>query len=173
MIKKILIIFACFFFLYVFILVDKSQKNLVTHPTAKNAKLSYFEDQRIKEIEIDFGKKTLRHFLVLGELIGQGDFLKYNQMNNWKKANVKYGNKLFKAEIKLHGKRPDGHSYGFIYHSYSIKLKNDTINGFRRFKLIVNKRLDRAKTTLKLAKMYDVLSMPISPVKVYFNEKKI
>ena len=93
-------------------------------------------------------------------------------MNNWKKANVKYGNKLFKAEIKLHGKRPDGHSYGFIYHSYSIKLKKgDTINGFRRFKLIVNKRLDRAKTTLKLAKMYDVLSMPISPVKVYFNEK--
>ena len=173
MIKKILIIFACFFFLYVFILVDKSQKNLVTHPTAKNAKLSYFEDQRIKEIEIDFGKKTLRHFLVLGELIGQGDFLKYNQMNNWKKANVKYGNKLFKAEIKLHGKRPDGHSYGFIYHSYSIKLKKgDTINGFRRFKLIVNKRLDRAKTTLKLAKMYDVLSMPIFPVKVYFNEKK-
>ena len=33
-------------------------------------------------------------------------------------------------------------------------------------------KVDRAKTTLKLAKMYDVLSMPISPVKVYFNEKK-
>ena len=40
-----------------FLYLLTNHKNLVTHPTAKNAKLSYFEDQRIKEIEIDFGKK--------------------------------------------------------------------------------------------------------------------
>ena len=173
MIKKILFICICFFFFFTFWLIDKSQKSSSVNQNIKNLKLSYFEDARIKDINIDFSKKTLRHFLVLGELVDQGDFLKYNQTNSWKKVNITYDNRLFKAKIKLHGKIPDGHSNGFIYHSYSVKLKKGkTINGFRKFKLIVNKRLNKAKATIKLAQQFDLLAMQIFPIKVNFNEKK-
>ena len=38
--------------------------------------------------------------------------------------------------MKLHGKKPNNHSKGFIYHSYSVKLKKgQTINGLENLKL--------------------------------------
>jgi len=173
MIKKILFISISLLFCFVFFILDKSQKGSSANENTKNIKLLYFEDARIKDININFSKKTLRHFLVLGELVKQGDFIKYNQNNNWKRVNITHNGNLYKAKIKLHGKRPDGHSNGFIYHSYSIKLdKGKTINGYRKFKLVVNKRLNRAKATLKLAQKFELLAMPIFPVKVNFNENK-
>ena len=63
----------------------------------------------------------------LGRLIDQGEILKYNQMNSWKKVKIEYKNKNYEAKMKLHGKNPNNHSKGFIYHSYSVKLKKDKL----------------------------------------------
>jgi hypothetical protein len=172
MAKNSLILFAIIIIISIFLKNEKFYLNTTNENRELNSKLVYFEDNRINDIEINFGKKTLRHFLVMGRLVEQAEVTKYNSLNKWKKVKIKYKNKTFKAQMKLHGKNPDGHSNGFIYHSYSIKLKkNNTINSYRNFKLIVNKRLNGSKKILSLAKNYDLLSLPINPVKVSFNNE--
>lgn len=136
-----------------------------------NNNLVHFENLRIEDLKINFGKKTTRHFLVMGRLIDQGEILKYNQMNSWKKVKIEYKNKNYEAKMKLHGKNPNNHSKGFIYHSYSVKLKKgQTINGFRKFKIIVDKRFEGSNKVLALSKVMNVLSLPIYPIKVNFND---
>ena len=123
MTKNSLILFAIIIIISIFLKNEKFYLNTTNENKELNSKLVYFEDNRINDIEINFGKKTLRHFLVMGRLIEQAEITKYNSLNKWKKVKIKYKNKTFNAQMKLHGKNPDGHSNGFIYHSYSIKLK--------------------------------------------------
>ena len=174
MTKKSLILFGiiAIIIISIFFKNEKFYQSTSNENKELNSKLIYFEDSRINNIEINFGKKTLKHFLVMGRLVEQAEVTKYNSLNKWKKVKIRYKNKTLNAQMKLHGKNPNGHSNGFIYHSYSIKLKkDDTINNYRQFKLIVNKRLNGSKKILSLAKNYDLLSLPIHPVKVLFNNE--
>ena len=172
MVKNSLIIFAIIVAIFIFVKNEKFNQNILNVNVELNSKLIYFEDKRIEDIKINFGKKTLRHFLVMGRLVEQVEIPKYNSLNKWKKVKIRHKDNIFKAKMKLHGKNPTNHSNGFIYHSYSIKLKKgDTINGYRDFKLIVNKRFNGSKKILSLAKHYDILSLPINPVKVEFNNE--
>ena len=172
MVKNSLIIFTIIVVIFIFVKNEKFNQNVLNVNAELNSKLIYFEDKRIEDIKINFGKKTLRHFLVMGRLVEQVEIPKYNSLNKWKKVKIKHKDNIFKAKMKLHGKNPTNHSNGFIYHSYSIKLKKgDTINGYRDFKLIVNKRFNGSKKILSLAKHYDILSLPINPVKVEFNNE--
>lgn len=163
----LIIILAIIFYLS----LDKNKKKNEINGKLK-LKLSYFENNRIDDLEIKFGKKTTRHFLVMGSLVEQADFEKYNALNTWKKIKIKSEGRELSAKMKRHGRVPDNHSNGFIYHSYSIKLgKNETINGYRNFKLVVNKRLDGSKKILALSKILNIFSIPVFPVKVKFNNK--
>jgi hypothetical protein len=108
----------------------------------------------------------------MSQLIEQAEIQKYNTLNVWKKVEIRHKDQNFDAKMKLHGKHPDGHSNGFIFQSYTLKLeKGNNINGFRKFKIIVSKRLDGSKKILALSKVTDVLSLPVSPVQVIFNKK--
>ena len=148
-------------------------KNIsIKEKESSSSKLIYFEKFRLNKLEINFGKKTTRHFLVLGQLIEQGKIKKYNELNTWKKVKLNYKGEKFSARIKLHGKNPNGHSNGFIFHSYSVKLeKGSSINGFRKFKLIIDDRFEGSQEILAISKITNVFSIPIYPIKVIFNEK--
>ena len=149
--------------------IKNAYNNISTEKT--NYKLNLIEKDRIKPIEINFNKKTSRHFLILGELIKEAKIEKYNDLNKWKETKIKYNDNIYQAKIKVHGVLPDQHSYGFFIHSYSVKLKKgDLINGSRKFKLIVNGRLKNAISTIFNAKKYNIFVQQLYPVKVTFNK---
>lgn len=163
----ILIIFA------VFSLSEFEIENiLIKNKKSSDSKLIYFENFRLNNLEINFDKKTTRHFLVLGQLVQQGKLIQYNKLNNWKKVKLNYNGEKFNAKIKFHGKNPNGHYNGFIFHSYSLKLeKGSNINGFQKFKLIIDDRIEGAQEILAISKITNIFSIPIYPIKVIFNEK--
>lgn len=126
----------------------------------------------IPRIEVKTNRKVLDHFRWLVEKNESGDKEFYFRNNTWKKAEVIFQGKTYKAKIKLHGSAAFIHRDG-DYRSLNIKLSGGhNILGEKRFHLIVFRRINRhfsGKSTGLLTKHLNVLDQHVRLMRVKLN----
>ena len=106
MIKKIIFLFSIFILVFSFFYFKNFDKFSKKSSKDINTTLDYFEKNRIDKLEIIFGKKTFRHFLIMSQLIEQAEIQKYNTLNVWKEVEIEFNEQTFDAKMKVHGKNP-------------------------------------------------------------------
>ncbi|MBL78518.1 MAG: hypothetical protein CMH70_00400 [Nitrosomonadaceae bacterium] len=69
------------------------------------------------------------------------NWIPFNKLNDWRKAELELKGKNYKIKYKYQGRSPSGHHYG-RYNSLAIKLqKGELIEGTNRFNLIIGPRI--------------------------------
>lgn len=134
----------------------------------KGKSLYQLDESTIDEITLAFSPGDMRHFEYLSQLLSKKNYKKYNKENVWRKAPLHFNGRVFDASVKRHGKSPTQHSYGQLFHSYTVKLKRGQfINGYRRFKLFVSTRFVYGMSTIEIGRRLGVITQEPKPVVVH------
>ena len=119
---------------------------------------SFIESNNLKKLQIEMNEANEAHFnRLFKDYVGEGgaenneDFLEYYSENNtWKNTNLSINGKLYKIEIKSHGRNPWAHKFG-DHISYDIKFKDKPFPFFsRRINLIIYNRIQLRNEIIKL-----------------------
>ena len=99
----------------------------------------------------------------------------YQENNRWRRAQLRYGGRVYTVRVKSHGRDPDDHSVerdGHRFISLSVRMApGDRVAGLNRFKLIVGENLvETQQLVVTAAREAHVLVQDHRLVRVQIND---